>query len=249
MLLSNTDSCWFTWLRGGTELMHPAMLMCAAVSKIYRGVPPEYWKTRICEFNSLPSASRERTPLRRSDDGRNTIIPSCCNWSHPAPSCRQLRSCFLNYYFSHLMTCVFTEFIHLFIKIHKMRHPIEIFFFIFTLELDVWGSGCIDPYYLDHGTSWRWVISFTPLSLYRGGKSTWYPLDMRLSGPQRRSGRLGKEKILDRTGIRTPTLPSFSPQPVAILTTISRPILAQCLISSAGGRICLCPLVLVFTNY
>jgi hypothetical protein len=29
----------------------------------------------------------------------------------------------------------------------------------------VWGSGCIDPHFLDLGTSWRWVVSFTPRPL------------------------------------------------------------------------------------
>jgi hypothetical protein len=28
------------------------------------------------------------------------------------------------------------------------------------------GSGCIDPHFLDLGTSWRWVVSSTPLPLY-----------------------------------------------------------------------------------
>jgi hypothetical protein len=31
---------------------------------------------------------------------------------------------------------------------------------------DVWGSGCIDPHFLDHGTIWEWSASspgrFTP---------------------------------------------------------------------------------------
>jgi hypothetical protein len=31
---------------------------------------------------------------------------------------------------------------------------------------NVWGSGCIDPHFLDLGISWRWVVSFTPLPLY-----------------------------------------------------------------------------------
>jgi hypothetical protein len=34
------------------------------------------------------------------------------------------------------------------------------------------GSGCIDPHFLDLGTSWRWVVSFTPRPLYPRGKST-----------------------------------------------------------------------------
>jgi hypothetical protein len=53
----------------------------------------------------------------------------------------------------------------------------------------VWGSGCIDPYFLDLGISWRGVVSFTPQPLYLRGKSPRYSLDMRLGGPQSRSGR------------------------------------------------------------
>jgi hypothetical protein len=30
----------------------------------------------------------------------------------------------------------------------------------------IWGSGCIDPYFLDLSTSWRWVVSFTAQPLY-----------------------------------------------------------------------------------
>jgi hypothetical protein len=35
---------------------------------------------------------------------------------------------------------------------------------------------------------------FTPRSLYSQGRSPWYPLGRRLSGPQSRSGRGGEEK-------------------------------------------------------
>jgi hypothetical protein len=35
----------------------------------------------------------------------------------------------------------------------------------------VWGSGCIDPHFLDLGTSWRWVVTFTPQLLYPRRKS------------------------------------------------------------------------------
>jgi hypothetical protein len=61
---------------------------------------------------------------------------------------------------------------------------------------DVWGSVCIDPHFLDLGTSWRWVVSFTLRSLCARRKGPWYPLDRRLGGPQSRSGRCGEEKIL-----------------------------------------------------
>jgi hypothetical protein len=39
-----------------------------------------------------------------------------------------------------------------------------------------------------------WVVGFKPQSLYVKGKSRWYPLDRRLGGPRKRSGRGGEEK-------------------------------------------------------
>jgi hypothetical protein len=59
----------------------------------------------------------------------------------------------------------------------------------------VWRSGCIHPRFLDLGTSWRWVVSFTPWSLYPRGKSPRYPLDRRLGGPQSRPGQYREETI------------------------------------------------------
>jgi hypothetical protein len=52
----------------------------------------------------------------------------------------------------------------------------------------------------------RWEVSFTPLALY-----PWYPLDMRLGGPQNRSERYGEVKNLDPKGARTPTPRSSRP--------------------------------------
>jgi hypothetical protein len=57
-----------------------------------------------------------------------------------------------------------------------------------------WGSGGIDSIILDLGRRWKWVVSFTPRSLYSQRKSPWYLLDMRLGGFQSRSGRGGEEK-------------------------------------------------------
>jgi hypothetical protein len=34
----------------------------------------------------------------------------------------------------------------------------------------VWGSGCIDPSFLDLDTNWNKVVSFTPRPLYPWGK-------------------------------------------------------------------------------
>jgi hypothetical protein len=56
-----------------------------------------------------------------------------------------------------------------------------------------WRGGGIAPHILDLGTSWRWVVSFTPRPLYTQGKSPRYPQDRRLGGPQSRSGHGGEE--------------------------------------------------------
>jgi hypothetical protein len=56
-----------------------------------------------------------------------------------------------------------------------------------------WGSWGTAPL-IDLGTTWRWVVSFTPRLPYPQEKSPWYPLDKRLGGPQSRSGRGGEEK-------------------------------------------------------
>jgi hypothetical protein len=60
---------------------------------------------------------------------------------------------------------------------------------------DVWGNGCIDPHFLDLGSSRRWVINFEPRSLYPR-----YPMCRRLGGTQDRSGPRGEEKILQLIG-------------------------------------------------
>jgi hypothetical protein len=89
----------------------------------------------------------------------------------------------------------------------------------------IWGGGCIDPHFLDLGTGWKCVVSFTPQPFYTRGKSPRYPLDRRLGGPQRRSARCAEEKILDPTRTRTLTPWLSSPYPVAIPTmlyTVSR---------------------------
>jgi hypothetical protein len=39
---------------------------------------------------------------------------------------------------------------------------------------------CTDPHFLDLGTSWRWMVSFTPLTLYPRENSPRYPLNRRL---------------------------------------------------------------------
>jgi hypothetical protein len=48
--------------------------------------------------------------------------------------------------------------------------------------------------FLDFGTRWRCVVSFTPRSLYPRGNCPRCTLDRRLGGPQRRSGCYREEK-------------------------------------------------------
>jgi hypothetical protein len=54
---------------------------------------------------------------------------------------------------------------------------------------------------LDVGLSWRRVVSFTTQPLYPRGKSARYPLGRSVGGPQNRSRRCGKEKILPLSGL------------------------------------------------
>jgi hypothetical protein len=70
-----------------------------------------------------------------------------------------------------------------------------------ALNEDVWGSGCIDPYFLDLDSSWRWIVSFTPRSLYPRGKSLRCPLDRSLGGP-----RSGLEDVEKREFLTLPGL-------------------------------------------
>jgi hypothetical protein len=62
------------------------------------------------------------------------------------------------------------------------------------------------PRILDLGTWWRWVVSFTPLSLNPEGRSPCYSLDRRLVGPHSLFvwTRWWREKFPAPTGTRTP---------------------------------------------
>jgi hypothetical protein len=58
----------------------------------------------------------------------------------------------------------------------------------------VLGVGGVAQHILDFGTTWWWVVSFTPRPLYPQVESPWYPLDRRLVGPQSQAGRGGEEE-------------------------------------------------------
>jgi hypothetical protein len=69
------------------------------------------------------------------------------------------------------------------------------------------GSGCLDPRFLDLDTSWRWVVSFTPRSLYpweRAPSTRWI------------GGWVGPRASLDYTKKRKfLTLPGLKLQPLS----------------------------------
>jgi hypothetical protein len=56
------------------------------------------------------------------------------------------------------------------------------------------GSGCIDPRFIDRRISWWRVVGFTSRLLYPRVNSPGYPLNRRLGGHQRRSGRREENK-------------------------------------------------------
>jgi hypothetical protein len=73
-------------------------------------------------------------------------------------------------------------------------------------------SGRIVLRILDFDSRWRWVVSFTPRPLKPQGKSSWYPLDRRLRGPQSHSGRGGEEKNCQPLpGLENPDHPARRP--------------------------------------
>jgi hypothetical protein len=81
-------------------------------------------------------------------------------------------------------------------RLSQQWHLLTLNFSINRRHEGVWENGCIDPRFLEFGTSWRWVVSFTPRSLYPRVRSPWYPLD-RLGESQNRSGRHGEVEMLD----------------------------------------------------
>jgi hypothetical protein len=72
--------------------------------------------------------------------------------------------------------------------------------------------------FIDLGSRWRCVVSYTNLPLYPRRKSPRYPLDRKLGGPRIRSGRCGEEKNHALLGIEPGP---FIPQPVVIPTELS----------------------------
>jgi hypothetical protein len=76
------------------------------------------------------------------------------------------------------------------------------------------GGGCIDPHFLDLGTSWRWAVSFTPRPLY--------PRE-RAPGTHCIGGWVDPRAGLDMAKWKFLTLPGIEPRP------LSRPARSQSL--------------------
>jgi hypothetical protein len=77
------------------------------------------------------------------------------------------------------------------------------------------GSGCIDPCFLDLGTAWRWVVSFTLRPLYSRGKS---PGTHRIGG-----------WVDPRAGLDDMEMWKFLPPPGLELRPLGRPARIQSL--------------------
>jgi hypothetical protein len=75
--------------------------------------------------------------------------------------------------------------------------------------------------FLDLGNGWRWMFSFTPLSLYPRRRSSQCRLKKRLSGPQRQFWCCREKKILPMPGIEPRPSSSYL---VAIPSEVSRPL-------------------------
>jgi len=78
----------------------------------------------------------------------------------------------------------------------------------------MWENGGIAILILNLGARWWRIVSFSPAPFNPRGKKTFYQSNMRLGGPQKRSGRFGIENnLLNMPGFerRLLRLPSYKP--------------------------------------
>jgi hypothetical protein len=66
---------------------------------------------------------------------------------------------------------------------------------------DMWASGGTAPHILNLGTSWRWVVSFTPRPLYLRGKSPQYHLYRSSGGLQSLEAMAEKKLLIALSGL------------------------------------------------
>jgi hypothetical protein len=98
------------------------------------------------------------------------------------------------------------------------------------------GSGCIDPYFLDLCTSWRWVVSFTPRALYPRERAPGTPCIGGWVDPRAGLDDMEEWKFL--------TLPGLEPRP------LSRPARSQSLyrLRYPGSPYCLVCIKLFYSS-
>jgi hypothetical protein len=88
--------------------------------------------------------------------------------------------------------------------------------------------GGISPSILKFVTSWMWVISFRTRPLHLQGKSTQYPLELRLGETHSRSGCGGDEKISRQSHCRKSNSGCLARSIVSVLTYLdSKPGIKQ----------------------
>lgn len=69
---------------------------------------------------------------------------------------------------------------------------------------DTWRNWCAVPRFFDIASTWKWVVSFTPLWLYPR-KQPLVPTGRRMAGPHNRYGKQSERKHFVSTGTRTTT--------------------------------------------
>jgi hypothetical protein len=79
------------------------------------------------------------------------------------------------------------------------------------------GTGCIDPHFLDLGTSWRWVVSFPPLPLYPRERAPGTHFIGGWADPRAGLDDMEQWKFFTLPGLELP--PPMDVQPVASLYT------------------------------
>jgi hypothetical protein len=132
----------------------------------------------------------------RGGEEKNSQLPPEIEPKNPDRPARSPALCRLNYLtLTHTHTHTHTHNVKLSLRVTK-HHVVKTYPLLNQAPCHVAYSSSADttPRILNLSTRWMWVASFSPWQLYPRGMRPWYPLDMRLGGPQSRSGRGGSKK-------------------------------------------------------
>jgi hypothetical protein len=125
-----------------------------------------------------------------------TSLYSCSGRVPPARSTANSHFCMFDEHVTfsklqyHVQTCFFSS---LCLTKHAPLRRIQYLLSHHAMKT-YWGNGGTPPRINSVGTRLGWVVSFMHRSLYLEGKSSLYPLNRRLGGPQSQSGCGGEEK-------------------------------------------------------